>query len=271
MSRDRRRMRASGRVSAGLAAMAIALGTGSLAHAKIAVRYEETKLGELVKTAAHDLDPIIRYVEFNVPAVSNIGVVVKDCDEVNASYDPAAKRLTFCYELVRYLAQNASKLFANVPDVPDDEVGDAFHQGMFYAFGHEVGHAYDYLSGLMDSEDTADKMATYLLWSVKIDEGSAVGGLVFYEIDRADDEEDLWDEHTPDKKRLANLACWSYGANPEATKDLLVAVSERIGGKKGMERRAERCEGEWLQIKRFGDKAVRFKRSEIEQAEKAAK
>lgn len=134
---------------------------------------------------------------------------------------------------------------------------------MFFAFGHEVGHAYDHLSGKAfpgSAEDIADQISTYLMWSVKIDEGSVLGGLVFNEIDESDADEDLWDEHTPDKRRLANLACWSYGANPDDSAELLLAVAKRIGNAAGMARRAERCADEWARIKQVGDQAVRRKR-----------
>lgn len=233
----------------------------SIADAKMTVSFGPTKLNPKVRVLARSLLAPAEFAEEVLPAVRNVPIFFQDCGQVNALYSPAQRRITVCYELVLYLEQNAIKVFADPEEEPDVElVHAAYHQSMLYAFFHEVAHAYIHLSDHdvtgMD-EDVADQLSTYLMWGLEIDHSSMLGGLVFFRLDD-DTALDSWDEHSPDKRRLANLACWSFGANPEGAGELFTATGTALGDVDGMAHRKPRCAQEWAKIKKVWSKVVKL-------------
>jgi hypothetical protein len=228
-------------------------------EAKMNIVFGPTQLDPSVKALAKSLIGPADYVELALPQVKDVRVAVEDCGKPNAFYKPGEQKIVVCYELAKQLLDNVVKIFADEGE--KELAGAAYHQAMVFVFFHEVGHAYAALSGADltgPEEDVADQIATYLMWALNFDDVSLLGGLVFFELDR-ETTVDAWDEHTPDRKRVANLACWSYGAEPRRAKDLFEAVGEKFGDEEGFNRRASRCPGEWGRIKKTWDKVVKLK------------
>jgi len=235
--------------------------SSSVGQARIALTYEPTKLDPVLKKLGSELEAPAKYVEMALPKVRNIKVSFQECGERNASYESGERRLVFCYELIAYLAKNALAVF---PEAEQQAMGtdlavEAFHRAMLFVFFHEVAHAYIDLADRRitgNEEDVADQVATFLMWDVGIDDVSLLGGFVFFEIDEHT-ELDVWDEHSPDARRLANLACWSYGAEPQNTDELFTTVGNALGDPDSMARRKERCGQEWSRIKKAWSKVVK--------------
>lgn len=117
---------------------------------------------------------------------------------------------------------------------------------------HEMGHA---LIDLMDlpvlgnEEDAADIMSVFLInaiWEDGPAEQVMRASLATWSAiaaENAGGEPDWWDEHGPDRKRIATMACLFYGANPEGraafAKDLEIP-----------EERAESCADDYAQAER---------------------
>jgi hypothetical protein len=231
--------------------------TSGIAEAKMTVTFGPTKLDPKVKVLGRSLLAPAEYVELALPVLKDVPVVFGDCGQVNAYYEPNNKRIVVCYELVEYLLNNVIKVFGGDADL----ASDAYHQAMVFVFFHEVGHAYVDLSDMETTgldEDVADQISTYLMWALNFDSVSALGGLVFFQLDNATPL-NIWDEHTPDAKRLANLACWSYGAEQVRAEDAFHAVGEKTGQAEKLEARSPRCPEEWAKIKRVWGKVVKLK------------
>lgn len=228
-----------------------------VAQAKMTVTFGPTKLDPKVKVLGESLLAPAAYVEVALPTLKDVPVVFGDCGQVNAYYEPSNKRIVICYELVEYLLDNVVKLFPKNVDL----ASDAYHRAIVFVFFHEVGHAYVDLSDMETTgldEDVADQISTYLMWALDFESVSALGGFTFFQLDN-DTTLDIWDEHTPDAKRLANIACWSYGAEPVRAEEVFHFIGEKTGQKEKLEARAPRCPGEWAKIKRVWGKTVKLK------------
>lgn len=223
-------------------------------------KFEPTKLAEDVKGAAEDsLRRLVPFLELALPKLRQVSVIVKDCGEVNAWYSD--HQVTFCYELVEHLLRNSTRLLggaamgsATEQEGDDDLTERGFHQAMVFVLFHEMGHAYIDVAHVRttgNEEDVADEAATYLMWLLDFDEVSSLGALIFFLANLQEDQVDVWDEHSPSKRRLASLGCWSLGANPERAEPLFKVVGKAMGDADGMANRAARCPQDWSKIRRF--------------------
>ena len=93
------------------------------------------------------------------------------------------------------------------------------------------------------------------MWAIDFDDVSALGGFVFFEL-KAATPADNWDVHTPNARRLVNLACWSYGAEPGRAAEIFHEVGRVLGDEAELEARAESCAEEWDDIKIAWDGVV---------------
>lgn len=233
------------------------IAASGIAQAKMTVTFGPTKLDPKVKALGKSLLGPAEYIETALPVLKDVPVVFRDCGEVNAFYEPNNKRIIICYEIADYLLKNVISLFSGKPDL----ASDAYHQAMAFVFFHEVGHAYVDLADKETTgldEDVADQISTYLMWALDFESVSTIGGLVFFQLDN-DTPLDIWDDHSPDAKRLANLACWSYGAEPAQTEEIFHVVGELTGQAEKLAARAPRCSDEWGKIKRVWGKVVKLK------------
>jgi hypothetical protein len=160
------------------------------------------------------------------------------CEMVNAFYSPRDTNITFCYELLEFLAN----VFVSDGQWTEDQRANVFGAVEFIMM-HEVGHA---LVDVLDlsitgrEEDVADQLAVYVLVRGG-DKGAqaAVAGISALQPSSNDfDATQLADEHSLGPVRLYNVMCWIYGSDPAKYAGL-------VSGGSLPEERAVRCPGEW--------------------------
>jgi hypothetical protein len=221
---------------------------------RISVRYEKSQFGETVEALGKDVEAPANYFAARLPFPRPLEVVVKDCGVVNAFYDPRAGNVTVCYDLLSSTVDNALRIF------PRELAPKVFHDAVIYVLGHELAHAFIHLAKVKTSgpsEDTADELAAYLTDTDKNLGGfAAIGALAFHLKDSPDDE-DVWDVHAPPRRRIAALACLTYGSDPAGARGFLQNIGKVIGEVRGLDSRAETCEGEWRRVSGFWRKYVR--------------
>ena len=174
----------------------------------------------------------------------DVPIVFQECGERNAFYSPETHSITMCYELLNFINYSYRKL-------NDETRRDASLGAIEFVMNHEVGHA---LVDLLDlpavgsGEDDADQLSTYLLLVQHTDRavGAAWSGAVVLDFlgeGKALNDARLSDEHTVDRARYFNIACWIYGSAP--TKYLKEAKASGLSAS-----RMRRCPSEYAHINR---------------------
>lgn len=169
-----------------------------------------------------------------------------ECGEPNAWYDPETRAVTFCYEQVKELAEDAA---AVAPERLGHE--DAVFESLVFLFLHEIAHA---LFDLLDvpilgrEEDAADQLAAYILLRSGPHGAKRTLAAAAWMYDRRAsrrqaDESDYADVHGLDSQRYYNLLCLAYGSDPRA----YASVRERPDHPLPADR-AEGCEDEYRQV-----------------------
>jgi hypothetical protein len=160
------------------------------------------------------------------------------CEMVNAYYSPRDTNITFCYELLEFLAD----VF-----VPDGQWTEEQRSNVFgavqFIMMHEVGHA---LVDVLDlpitgrEEDVADQLAVYVLvrGGDKGAQAAVAGVSALQPSSTSFDATQLADEHSLGPVRLYNVMCWIYGSDPAKYRQI-------VAGGSLPEDRAVRCAGEW--------------------------
>ncbi len=160
------------------------------------------------------------------------------CDAVNAYYSPRDTNITFCYELLEFLAD----IFVPDGQWTEEQRANVFGAVQFIMM-HEVGHA---LVDVLDlpitgrEEDVADQLAVYVLirGGDKGAQAALAGVSALQPSSRDFDDTQLADEHSLGPVRLYNVMCWIYGSDP-------AKYSRLVTGGSLPEERAVRCPGEW--------------------------
>jgi hypothetical protein len=182
---------------------------------------------------------------FSLPA--NVPVVLRECGEVNAFYDPETGQISLCYELVEHY----SEIFMAdaQTDEEQEEAGTSVASATMFTFFHEMGHSlidiYD-LPITGREEDAVDQLATLiLLQGGEEGENSAIDGANSFVGEEEQEMDDLafWDEHSLDDQRFYNILCWIYGKDPEGYQYLV--EDETLPAN-----RAERCPAEYNRLSR---------------------
>lgn len=207
--------------------------------------FKETRLFEETVDALNE--------EFALPA--DVPVVMRECGEVNAFYDPDAGEISLCYELVEHYAEI---FMADAQtDEEQEEAGASVASATMFTFFHEMGHAlisiYD-LPVTGKEEDAVDDFATLVL--INAHEEKAAASAISHFGTLADEYESgdsgnlaFWDEHSLNAQRVYSIACLLYGSDPESFATLV--------GDDGLpEERAARCPDEYRQKSRAWDKLL---------------
>jgi hypothetical protein len=227
------------------------------------VRYEATDNEDYRELEA--IFKEVRLLEDTVQELNNVfalpapvPIVFRECGDVNAFYDPEAREIALCWELVEYYA--GMFLSEDQTEEEAEEGGEALAGATLFTFFHELGHA---LIDLYDlpitgrEEDAVDQLATMiLLEGGEEGEMAALNGAWSFLTEEAEEdaeqeeeeEEELafWDEHSLDEQRFYNIVCWSYGKNPEGFQYLVDDETLPEG-------RAERCPAEYDRMSRSWD------------------
>lgn len=173
-----------------------------------------------------------------------LGLRYAECGEANAYYDPEAREILVCFELIEQLAEDFGE---QIDD--EDELASAVGGAYMFIVLHEVGHA---LVDVLDlpitgrEEDAVDQLSSWLL--IGEDDGNAAVldaaasfSLASEKYDLA--EGDFADTHSLDQQRYFNMVCWVYGSDTQAHADLMDDAGLP-------EARAESCEEEYARLDR---------------------
>jgi hypothetical protein len=177
----------------------------------------------------------------------SIRLRARDCGESRSvSYDPATRMVLLCHQFVMHMYAEA--LRHGTAD-PAEYARDVAR----FAVAHEIGHAlvdiYK-LPVLGREEDAADQFATFLFLQhrrpipVLAAAQSFGAGDPFAGLDLAA----LWDEHSLDQQRIANLTCWLVGDAPEEN----ALIADNLPAS-----RRARCPSEFAQLRTSWSRLLR--------------
>lgn len=169
-------------------------------------------------TARGTFDRLVESLNRDYILPADVRVNFDVCEEENAYYSPANRRITICYELIVGLEDLFWAEAANERELEAATIGATIH-----TFYHEVGHAFIDVYRLPITgreEDAVDPLATLAtLGGGPAGETAALAGahafLLAAEAADADADLSFWGEHSLDEQRFYNVICWIYGSNPE--------------------------------------------------------
>lgn len=181
---------------------------------------------------------------------ANVPVIAKQCDTVNAFYDPDEKSITMCYEMADYLQELFAKPEEGEASPSAEDVDSSVVGALNGIYFHELGHAlidlYD-LPTTGKEEDAVDQLAALVLI------GSAESSKDYRDIISLTDAwgrmsqaseagpigQDIFaDEHSLSGQRYYNMMCYLYGSNHNAFLPLVADGELPV-------QRAMRCESEY--------------------------
>jgi hypothetical protein len=242
--------------ASGMSSTSGSVDSGELAGAgQMIVRYDDAASPEAVSgkqiyqdhKMLEDMADGVNYL-FDLPY--DVPVVGLQCDVSNAFWNTTEQQMELCYEFIDDLQ---SQFRAAGEADPLNMAMDATYATFFHEMGHMVIDIYD-LPITGREEDVADQVAAFMLLQPGEDEqldGESVEVMMamaelfelFAAQDGEPDESAFADEHSPDKVRVYNLLCWTFGADPDGN----VGIVDN-----GLlpEDRAVRCEDEFDQINR---------------------
>ncbi len=172
---------------------------------------KQIKGEKVLEKAASDLNKSI-----SLPA--DIALRTKDCDEINAFYDPKDASITVCYELMEHFF----KLFKSTGK-NDKESYSLMFDAIRFVFLHELGHALIDIHEIPiagSEEDAADRLSTYICLEELGDEGaeSAIAAAEAFEIESKNvggNDLVFYDNHKLGQQRFYDIVCSLYGYNPD--------------------------------------------------------
>jgi hypothetical protein len=179
-----------------------------------------------------------------------IGLRFEECKEPNAHYDPQARLVSVCLELIATFYESMAGVYEN-----EDELDDAVAGAFLFVFFHEIGHA---LVDVLDlpitgrEEDAVDQLSTWVL--IDGDQGDQAVLDAALSFHAGDDEQsvaqsEFADEHSLNQQRFYNMLCWVYGSDNDDHADIV-----RNGHLPAD--RAERCESEYARLDRSWTKLL---------------
>jgi hypothetical protein len=191
---------------------------------------------DLTQEKADDmLADLLDTIDTKVAVPRALEVVQTECGEINATYDPGAKRITMCDEL---LAEIERMWFD--PALSEAKNNERILGAWRFVFFHELGHAFAHLLDLPvlgREEDVVDEFSTLLLLESGLaDEALSAAGF-WHKRAQASASLGLPDfvgEHSLDLQRFGSIICLVYGSDPARHADLI--------GPDGLDpERADRC------------------------------
>jgi Putative metallopeptidase len=211
--------------------------TGNEDYQELEAIFQETRL---LEDTIQELNGV-----FALPA--DVPVVMRECGEVNAFYDPGTGEISLCYELVEHY----SEIFMADAETDEEQeaAGVSVASATMFTFFHEMGHALIHIYDLPITgreEDAVDQLAALiLLQGGEEGESAAIDGANSFVGEEEAEMDDLafWDEHSLDDQRFYNIVCWVYGKDPEGYQYLV--EDETLPAN-----RAERCPAEFNRLSR---------------------
>jgi hypothetical protein len=146
----------------------------------------------------------------------DITLRTKDCNEINAYYDPNDASVTMCYELMEHFYQTFRSAGRT-----DTEAYDQMFDAVRFVFLHEIAHAlidkYK-LPIIGNEEDAADRCAAYINLEELGEQGvkavlAAADAFAIESKQAAGANRNMADEHLLSEQRFYNSLCMIYGSN----------------------------------------------------------
>jgi len=171
----------------------------------------------------------------------DITLRTKDCQQINAFYDPSDNSVTMCYELMEHF-YSAFKSAGDDDQTAYNKMFDAVQ----FVFLHEIGHALIDVLKLpvtANEEDAADRLSSYVNLKEMGDEGvkavfAAADAFAIESKASAGSQKNMADEHLLGEQRFYNSLCMIYGSDPDKWSNI---VTEGYLPRE----RAVRCPGEY--------------------------
>jgi hypothetical protein len=157
------------------------------------------------------LEGMARWLNGWIALPEDVTLVMGECGETNAYYEPRDREVIVCYELVRELDQ----MFDD-----EEDPGKAVDDALVFTTLHEVGHALVHVLDLPVTgreEDAVDQLAAIVLADGS-DEGdaAAINGVRGLPEEEVLDDTTFADEHALSGQRYYNVLCLVYGQDPES-------------------------------------------------------
>lgn len=148
----------------------------------------------------------------------DITLRTKDCEQVNAFYDPSDSSVTMCYELMEHFYRAFKSVGAS-----DEAAYNKMFEAVQFVFLHEIGHALiDKLNLPVagNEEDAADRCSAYINIKELGDDGlravyAAADAFAIESKNSAGQQKNMADEHLLQEQRFYNSLCMIYGSDPE--------------------------------------------------------
>jgi hypothetical protein len=148
----------------------------------------------------------------------------KDCNSVNAFYDPTDRSVTMCYELMEHFY----KTFRSSGDT-EQKAYDKMSDAVRFVFLHETAHALIDQYNLPitgNEEDAADRCSAFINLHELGEDGVAAvyAAAEAFAIESKHDpngRKNLADEHLLQEQRFYNSLCMIYGSNPAGHDEIL--------------------------------------------------
>lgn len=190
-------------------------------------------------------DQLSRQFTLSQPLKIGLGA----CGRSNAFYQPDAKIIILCLELIPDLVSRMMQERGRRVD--RETVNRTIAGALVFIIFHELGHALidiEKLPVLGREEDAADQISTFLILQEPALADSAVAGGLFFFSDRQlipnfFSQRHLSDEHSLNPQRAVNLACAAYGKSPHRYDWAMQAA--RVTNQ-----RAVRCADEYAKLDR---------------------
>jgi Putative metallopeptidase len=201
--------------------------------------YERMQKRQLLEQLTRFLSPL------KLPVT--LRLQTKQCNEINAYWDPLERSLNLCYELI--LDGETSAPATVTPEGITRR--EAIVGNLLDTMMHELGHGvFDMLKipVLGKEEDAADQLSAFLMLQFGKDLAriGIKGATFFYIVSagrKAGRPAPFYDVHGMDQQRIYNYICLGYGAEPTVFQDYV---------DKGFlpKERAANCKSEYERIKR---------------------
>lgn len=148
----------------------------------------------------------------------DIELRTKDCNEVNAFYNPNDSSVTVCYELMEHFF----KVF-RVGGMDEQTSYTKMFDAVRFVFLHEIGHALIETYQLPitgNEEDAADRCSSFINIEELGDDGvkavfAAADAFLIESKHSTADSRSMADEHLLQEQRFYNSLCMIYGSNTE--------------------------------------------------------
>lgn len=155
---------------------------------------------------------------------NDIYLRTKDCDQINAFYDPTDSSVTVCYELMEHFF----KLFKSNGET-DDMASQKMSEAVQFVFLHEIGHALIDTYKLpitANEEDAADRCSSFINIEELGEDGvnavfSAAEAFRLESKGKVPSQRNLADEHLLQEQRFYNALCMLYGSNMRKYTDIV--------------------------------------------------